>query len=103
MVIKVYDYINRAVDIVVPDDKEIVKICVYICSGDETGSIHLSDGTKIDFDACCCRGENLNGGFYIVKGEDIKRWINFDTSNCDGEISRARFYAFADEEDLPSW
>lgn len=90
MIIKIYDYDNRATEITIPDDKVISAIFVCVLSGDETGIICFTDGTAISFDASGCRTVSFYDGCYVVLGENIQKWINFDVSKCTTTISYAR-------------
>lgn len=79
MIIKVYDYGDRAKEITLPD-KEISLICVTILSGDETGFVRFADGETVWFDAIAGRDMRLHtfyDGQYIVDGENIQKWIDF--------------------------
>lgn len=96
MKIKIYDYDNRATEVCIPDDKAISTIFVCILSGDETGIICFADGTTMDFDALCngLRLHSFFDGCYVVAGEDIQKWINFDADKCSTTISYTRQEAF---------
>lgn len=79
MNIKIYDYQNDTKEITLPD-KEIAKIFVTILSGDETGFVEFVDGTKIEFDSSDARIVDYYDGMYILEGENIEKWINFEPS-----------------------
>ena len=100
MKIKIYDYDNRATKIDIPNNKSISAIFVCILSGDETGIICFTDGTSIKFDALCSgfRLHSFFDGYYVVAGEDIKKWIDFDADNCKGTMSYKRQELFAGKE-----
>ena len=92
MKFKVYDYDNRAIKIDIPNNKVISAIFVCILSGDETGIICFTDGTTMKFDALC-KGLRLHSffdGCYVVAGEDIQKWIDFEANEDSGTISYTR-------------
>lgn len=91
MIIKIYDYRNRAKFITIPD-KEIIEISVTVLSGDETGCIKLADGTKIMFDAASDRFDDYYDGSYSVTGANIEKWLNFTRP-----VPRYMSYARRDE------
>lgn len=100
MIIKIYDYDDRAIEVTIPDDKAISEIFVNILSGDETGYICFTDGSKKSFDAApMSRMQSFFDGSYVVSGENIQKWINFDVAECKRTISYARKEAFEDEEE----
>lgn len=80
MIITIYDYDSAKKEITLPD-KEISQIVVTVLSGDETGFVEFTDGTRIEFDASDERIANYYDGTYIVKGENIKKWIDFKPSD----------------------
>ena len=73
---RIYDYDNKSIEIELPD-KPIARIHVVILSGDETGAITFTDGSKIDFDASCERWESFFNGEYDVEGDMIPRWMAY--------------------------
>ena len=77
MTITIYDYDNRPLKVKLPD-KKIKYISVTVLSGDETGLIYFEDNSRIRFDASNCRIMSCYGGNYIVSGENIEKWINFN-------------------------
>jgi hypothetical protein len=79
MIITIYDYANNTKEITLPD-KDISEITVIILSGDETGCIEFTDGTKIEFDASDHRLIDYYDGMYTIEGENIEKWINFESS-----------------------
>lgn len=79
MVIKVYDYDDRPLEIELPD-KEIDFIHVTVLSGDETGYVVFTDKTRVEFDASDCRLMGYYDGSYLVTGDDIDKWIKFEPS-----------------------
>ena len=79
MNIKIYDYHNKKTDVLVPDDKAILGIYVHIVSGDETGFILFDDCSRLCFDASNCRIMGYDDGDYFVEGDNIKRWIDFNS------------------------
>lgn len=102
MTIKVYDYKNRANNIDIPDDKEISAIFVCVLSGDETGIICFADGTTMGFDALCesFRTHSFYDGCYAVIGQNIQKWIDFNSKCCKGTASYKRQELFDGEERL---
>lgn len=94
MTIKIYDWQDKSSKIVIPDDKVISSIYVCVLSGDETGFIHFTDGSSLSFDASDCRITGYYDGDYIVKGDDIQKWIDFDFSKCHSTKSYYRQYTF---------
>lgn len=90
MIIKIYDYDNESTKITVPDDKVICAIDVNVLSGDETGDIIFTDGTTIHFDASDCRTHSYFDGSYVVTGDNIQKWIDYDFSNCHRTKSYVR-------------
>lgn len=87
MTIKVYDYDNKAKEINLPD-KKIISIYVHILSGDETGMIVFEDGDVITFDASDFRLVGYDDGSYVVNGDKIEEWINFQPTG--GTVSYKR-------------
>lgn len=92
MNMRIYDYNNRVTEIELPDNKQIKAIVVQILSGDETGFVRFTDGSNIGFDASNCRCICFNDGCYMVDGEDIVKWLNWDP--CGFNYSYARYDAF---------
>lgn len=76
---RIYDYNNNITEIELPNNKLIKKIHVVILSGDETGTVIFSDGSKIDFDAC--KGNRLVSFFdgeYDIEGDImIQKWMEW--------------------------
>lgn len=99
MTIKIYDYDNKVSEISIPDDKQIAEIMVHILSGDETGVIRFTDGSRLLFDASDNRLCGYEDGVYFVEGENIQKWIDFDVKSCSETISYARQGMFYDLED----
>ena len=95
MIIKIYDYENKPTEIVIPDDKEISAIFVTILSGDEVGIVVFTDGTLIRFDASVCRLQSFYDGSYVVTGEDIPKWLSYES---DRIISYSRQDEFDERE-----
>ncbi len=97
MIITIYAYDNKQKKIKLPN-KEISQIYVAIISGDETGSVDFSDGTRVSFDASQTRLFAFFDASYIVEGEDIKKWIDFNPS---GRITASyeRLNAFREESE----
>ena len=94
MAIKIYDYANHVTEIAIPDDKVISSIYVNILSGDETGIIVFTDGSHIRFDASDFRFTSFYDGNYVVCGENIQKWIEFDFRDCDLKKSHYRRSVF---------
>lgn len=82
MNITIYDYDNEATNVIIPDDKAIESIYVEVLSGDEVGIIKFTDGTHIRFDASDCRMHDWYDGSYVVCGDNLQKWIDYDFSNC---------------------
>lgn len=99
MVITIYDYRNATKKINLPD-KDISEITVIIISGDETGYVKFTDGTKIEFDASDCRWIDYHDGVYIVEGKDIQKWIDFKPSgNRTASYERRDIFDVEDEDE----
>lgn len=75
----VYDYDDCPKVIELPD-KEIESITVVVLSGDETGTVNFEDGTTLDFDASGWRTMSFFDGFYVVKGDKLAKWLDFDAT-----------------------
>ena len=76
MRMKIYDYINRPVEVDLPD-KEIKAIVVKILSGDETGFVLFEDGSRLEFDASMERISDYEYGCYFVLQEYMAEWMNW--------------------------
>lgn len=87
MTITIYDYANREIKVELPD-KEILRICVTVLSGDETGWVEFADGSRINFDASDCRISSYYDGTYIVEGDNIEKWLNFVPSESTASYER---------------
>ena len=94
MTIKIYDFDNEPSEVVIPNDKEISTIYVCILSGDETGIITFTDGSTIRFNASDCRMTDFYDGDYIVGGDNVQKWIDFDFSEYCGTRSYYRQRVF---------
>ena len=92
MKIKIYDYANEETEITLPD-KEIKQIRVEVITGDEIVTIFFKDGTLSTFDSSDARCMDFYDGSYTVEGEQIKKWIDFETDECS-TISYDRMYDF---------
>lgn len=97
MIITIYDYADKTKEITLPD-KEIAEIFVSILSGDETGFVKFTNGTKIKFDASDDRITDYYDGMYTIEGEDIKKWIDFKPSS-NRTVSYERQDAFDTEDE----
>lgn len=98
MIIKIYDYDNKITKIEIPDDKQIETIFVSIVSGDETGFVYFTDGSSITFDASDCRLLGYDDGGYIVRGDNIQKWLDWEPNGDDYTYSYSRQRVF-DEYD----
>lgn len=99
MIITIYDYANATKEITLPD-KDISEITVIVISGDETGYVEFTDGTKVEFDASDCRFISYYDGIYTVEGEDIQKWINFEPSgNRTVSYERQGIFNTEDEDE----
>lgn len=98
MVVKIYDYDDRAVEVTIPDEKVISAIFVVVLSGDETGIILFTDGTTKRFNASFSRIHSFWDGCYVVSGKNIQKWIDFEVTECNKTISYARQETFDDRE-----
>lgn len=76
MRMKIYDYINRPVEVELPD-KEIKAILVQILTGDEIGYVLFEDGSQLSFDASMERVTDYNDGAYLVKKEHLAEWLDW--------------------------
>lgn len=76
MRMKIYDYINRPVEVELPD-KEIKAILVQILTGDEIGYVLFEDGSQFSFDASMERVTDYNDGAYLVKKEHLAEWLDW--------------------------
>jgi hypothetical protein len=91
MTITIYDYASKETKIALPD-KEILRICVTVISGDETGWVEFTDGSRTHFDASDCRIVSFYDGNYIVEGEDIEKWLNFVPSERTASYERQEIF-----------
>lgn len=99
MNITIYDYANKTKQIALPD-KEISEIVVVVLSGDETGYVKFTDGTKVKFDASDDRFTSYYDGAYTVEGENIRKWIDFKSSGYHTiSYGRQRVFDTEDEND----
>lgn len=94
MFMKIYDYDNRVTEIEIPDNKQICTIFVNIVSGDETGFVEFADGDIIRFDASDCRIFGYDDGGYIVKGDSIQKWLDWEPNDDDYTYSYSRQRTF---------
>lgn len=94
MFMKIYDYDNRVTEIEIPEDKQISTIFVNIVSGDETGFVYFTDDSFIRFDASNCRMFGYDDGGYIVKGDNIQKWLNWEPNDDDYTYSYSRQRVF---------
>lgn len=78
--LKIYDYADNAVTIDLPD-KDIKRIYVSVVSGDEIVRIVYTDGSLDFYDSSKTRIFSFNDGRYIVEGEDIERFINWEPTS----------------------
>lgn len=78
MKMKIYDYANEIKEIELPDGSVIEYILVVVLSGDETGRVSFTNGDTINFDASDCRYTESYDGAYIVNGDNIQRWLNWE-------------------------
>ena len=76
MRMKICDYINRPVEVELPD-KEIKAILVQILTGDEIGYVLFEDGSQLSFDASMERVTDYNDGAYLVKKEHLAEWLDW--------------------------
>lgn len=81
MKITIYDFDDNPTVIETPADKQIESIFVRVLSGDETGYIDFTDGTRMNFDASNCRMHDYYDGEYYVPSEKISEWNNFEPSS----------------------
>ena len=98
MTITIYDYADKPLELELPD-KKIKYISVTVLSGDETGTVYFEDGSRVNFDASDCRIQGFYDGSYIVNGENIEKWINFN--NWDGytkSYCRQEMFEYADDD-----
>ncbi len=94
MIMKIYDYDNKITEIELPDDKQIDAIFVSIVSGDETGFVYFTDGSSIKFEASDSRLFGYDDGGYIVKGDNIQRWLDWEPNGDDHTYSYSRQRVF---------
>ena len=76
MRMKIYDYINRPVEVELPD-KEIKAILVQILTGDEIGYVLFEDCSPLSYDASMERVTDYNDGAYLVKKEHLAEWLDW--------------------------
>lgn len=94
MIMKIYDYDNRATEVELPNDKQIEGIFVNIISGDETGFVCFTDASCIRFDASNCRLFGYDDGGYIIRGDNIQKWLDWEPNDDDYTYSYSRQRAF---------
>lgn len=88
---KIYDYANKAVEIKIKD-KPIEEIFIEIKSGDEIVTIYYKDGTRDRFDSSNCRITGYDDGAYVVTGENIEKWLNYQPKGLTFSYNRQRFF-----------
>lgn len=98
MLIKIYDYDNDTKIIEIPADKEIESIDVTVLSGDETGYIFFTDGTRKRFDASDCRITSFVDGSYTIPSKRVDAWINWKPRGLINSYERQSDF-LDDEED----
>lgn len=99
MYIKIYDYNNNAEMVEIPDGKKIKSIDVTILSGDETGYISFTDGTRKEFDASDCRMMSFDDGSYTVSSKKIDEWINWKPRGLTNSYERQSDFCYEDDEE----
>lgn len=88
MIVPIYNYLNEISYVELPN-KTIVEIYVNVLSGDETGYFLFEDGTRVPFDADFhTRNTDHYDGHYIVRGDEINRWVNFETNGITVSYER---------------
>lgn len=95
MTIKIYDFANKEREIKIParNADEILTVFVNIKSGDETGLIILKNGETITFDAGSHRICGFDDGCYVVRNNEIKKWLNFKpTGNRTASYERQKMF-----------
>lgn len=93
MIITVYDYANKPVEVEIPAQtyEDIQCIVVRILSGDETGTIFMKNGDFISFDSSDMRIRGYDDGSYTVMGTKmIKKWIEYEPKKDGFTISYRR-------------
>ena len=75
----VYDFNDDPKVIELPD-KEIESIAVAVLFGSETGIVNFEDGTTLEFDADEYQKKSFYDGFYIVKGDKLAKWLDFNAT-----------------------
>lgn len=80
---QIYGFNNepRTILLLNRDVADISQIFVRVLSGDETGFVEFTDGKREYFDSSCSRFTEYFDGEYIVKGEDIPKWLEFRASS----------------------
>ena len=99
MYIKIYDYDNNAEMVEIPDNKKIESIDVTVLSGDETGYVFFTDGSKKEFDASDCRIMSFDDGSYIVPSKKVNEWINWEPHGLTNSYTRQSDFCHNNEED----
>lgn len=99
MYIEVYDYNNNVETVEIPNGKEIESIDVTVLSGDETGYIFFTDGTRKRFDASNCRMMSFDDGSYTVPSKRVDAWINWKPHGLTNSYERQSDFDIDDEED----
>lgn len=97
MNIKIYDYDNNVRMVEVPDGKEIESIDVTVLSGDETGYIFFTDGSRKRFDASNCRMMGFDDGSYSVPSKKVNEWINWKPRGFTNSYARQRDFEYCGE------
>ena len=95
MDIKIYDYNNNIEMVEIPDNKKIESINVTVLSGDETGYIFFTDGTRKRFDASNCRMTSFYDGSYTVPSSKVNDWINWKPYGFT--------YSYNRQDDFDGW
>lgn len=98
MYIKIYDYDNNVEMIEIPDGKKIESIDVTVLSGDETGYIFFTDGTRKRFDASNCRMTSFDDGSYTVPPKKVDEWINWKPHGLTNSYERQSDFLGCEED-----
>lgn len=98
MYIKIYDYNNNAEMVEIPDNKKIESINVTVLSGDETGYIFFTDGSRKRFDASNCRMMSFDDGSYTVPLKKVDEWINWKPRGFTYSYDRQSDFEYCGED-----
>lgn len=92
MKFNIYNFENEPTEVELKC-RAVSRIYVTVITGDETITVLFSNGTAKEFSSSDTRIVDDVNGSYILKGKQIREWINFEPTG-EGAISFERMIAF---------